>query len=171
MARWRLVNAHYLNVPGTEWEYKEQDRTSGKQARKVFAVPAFLDPRDAADHNYPGEIVVCHEGKGQGRDITFLGEPTPEMEPMDDEAEAISKSCSHKWVHPIESLPGQGYSQSLLSSLEAMLAAKVAGEPKAVANQSVDPNEFAAMKEQLATLMAQNAELLAAQAAKPGRRA
>lgn len=170
MARWRLINAHYLNVPGTEWEYKEQDRTTGKQARKVFAVPTFLNPQDGADCNYPGEIVVCHEGKGQLKDITFIGEPTPEMEPMDEEAEAISKSCSHKWVHPIESLPGQGYSQSLLSSLEAAVAAAMAGQPKAPpANASVDPAEFAALKEQMAILMARNAELEAP--AKTARRA
>jgi hypothetical protein len=112
MARWRLINPHYLHVPGTEWEYKETDRSSGKQGRKIFAVPLYLDPRDNADHNYPGEIIVCDkESPVYPKDILFQsarglrGEPTPEMEPLDDEAVQISRALEHKWVHPIESLP------------------------------------------------------------------
>ena len=78
MARWRLMNAHYLNVSGTEWEHKETDRSTGKQARKVFPVPMLLNPEDPADHNYPGEIIVAHEGKtAQRRDIIFVGQPSP----------------------------------------------------------------------------------------------
>src|SRR6266705_1767114 len=106
MARWRLRTGHYLNVPGTEWEYKETDRTTGKTGRKVFAVPMLLDPNDPADHNYPGEIIVASaEDRAFPRDIIFLGDPTPDMEPIDDEAEAISEALASKWVHPIESLP------------------------------------------------------------------
>src|SRR5260370_20903891 len=92
MARWKLVTEHYLNVPGTEWEYKETSRETGRQVRRVFPVPLHLDPNEnnIADHNYPGEIIVCHVGKGQGRDIEFVGPPTPDMQPLDDEAKAIS---------------------------------------------------------------------------------
>lgn len=104
MARWSLMNAHYLNVPGTEWEYKETT-DSGKQGRKIFPVPLHLDPNNPRDHNYPGEIIVCHEGKGQPKDIVFVGPPTPDMTPLDDEAQAISDSMQPAWIHPIESLP------------------------------------------------------------------
>src|SRR5712664_1979266 len=76
MARWRLITGHYLNVlidgSPAEWEYKETDRNTGKQARRIFPVPVLLDPNDPADHNHPGEIIVCHEGAGDRRDIIFL---------------------------------------------------------------------------------------------------
>lgn len=103
MARWRLTAAHYLKVPGTEWEYKEVDMTSGRQARKVFPVPLHLDPNNPSDCNYPGDIIV-KQGKGEPRDIIFEGPPTPDMEPLDDEAEAISAKWREKWSHPIEDL-------------------------------------------------------------------
>lgn len=173
MARWRLRSAHYLNVPGTEWEYKETDRTTGKNGRKVFPVPLFLNPDDAADHNYPreGEIIVCHEGKGAAKDIIFLGEPTPEMEPIDEEAEAISASLASKWQHPIESLSGQGpgYTQSLLAGLEKQLSDAIKNQLTApaapVPTNSVSAEDFNKLQEQVATLMARNAELESAQPA------
>jgi len=168
MARWRLTQAHYLNVPGTEWEYKETDRTSGRQGRKVFQVPLFLNPADPADCNRDGEINVCHADKGKPGDIVFVGEPTPDMEPLDEEAEAISKACEPKWQHPIESLGGQGYSQSLLSSFEKQLTDMLRQMPttpaQPVSVAGVDPAEFAKLQEQVAALAARNAEL---EAAKP----
>lgn len=115
MARWRLINAHYLNVESyfgqpVEWEYKETDRNTGRANRKMFPVPLHLDPNQPGDCNYPeeGSIIVCHKGKGLPRDIVFLSEPTPEMEPLDEEAEAISVSLRQKWEHPIESLAPNG---------------------------------------------------------------
>lgn len=183
MARWRLMGKHYLNVPSTEadsslgkWEYKETSKETGKQARKVFNVPTYLNPEDGADCNYPGEIIVSHTYSAQyHKDIIFVGAPTPEMEPIDDEASAISEAEKHKWIHPIESLPGQGYSQSLLDDLTRQLAAAIGGQaakPAApVAISGIDPAEFAKVQEQLAALMAKNAELEAAQAEPAKRRA
>jgi len=107
MARWRLTSAHYLNVPGTEWEYKETDLNSGRQARRIFPVPMYLNPDWQQDHNYPGEIIV-KQGKGEPRDIIFEGPPTPDMEPLDEEAEAISAKHRPSWIHPIETLDAQG---------------------------------------------------------------
>lgn len=107
MARWRLRSAHYLKVPGTEYEHKETDRATGKQAKKVFPVPLYLNPEDQADCNYPGEIIVTDKKSHPAypKDIYFVGQPTPEMEPLDEEAEKISASFAKKWEHPIESLP------------------------------------------------------------------
>lgn len=165
MARWRLMTAHYIRTkaadgsPGSEWEYKETDRTTGKQARKVYAVPTLLNPEDGADHNYPGEIVVCYEGKGQHRDIIFLGQPTPEMEPLDDEAKAISDKLRPSWgEHPINSLSGQLYTDNLLADLQKQVAQLGVGGT-IQANVAVPPDEFAALKAQVAELMKQNAEL------------
>src|SRR5205823_6644923 len=55
--RWRLVNAHYLNVEtlpdGTrvEWEHKETARETGRTVRKLYPVPMYLDPKEPADCN------------------------------------------------------------------------------------------------------------------------
>lgn len=156
MARWRLLTAHYLNVPGTEWEYTELSQATGKQARRKFIVPLFLNPEDPADHNYKQEasIIVCHEDRGESRDIIFIGEPTPDMEPVDDEAIAISDSLRDKWKHPIETLPGQSYSQSLLDKFQTE-----------VADRMSRPSQIAGMEEltkSISEMAKQNAELIKA---------
>jgi len=160
MARWKLLSAHYLNVPGVEWEYRETTR-EGKQGRKIFTVPQYLDPKDPADWNYPelGEIIVS-DGKGkQQRDIIFVGPPTPEMEPLDDDATKVTDLEKAKWVHPIESLDTT-YSASLLKDLERQVADLQSGQRAApVVVKGIDPADFAKLQEQVAALMAQNAEL------------
>lgn len=158
MARWQLDEAHYLfgrppDLEETEWEYKETDRINGRERRKRFKVPCYFE----------AETIVCLEGKGLPTDWIFEGPPTPAMKPLDDEAKAISAKHSKAWIHPIESLPGQGFNASLLSSLEqqvAELTSKMPA-PAPVAESGVSKEEFEALKEQLAQLMAQNAELLA----------
>lgn len=173
MARWRLRNGHYLNTlameedklaPGTQWEYKEQDRGTGRAARKMYNVPQLLDPKDPADCNYPGEIIVCNEyDRAFPRDIIFLGDPTPEMEALDESAEAISDSLRHKWEHPIDTLPVNGamnfdertFMEKMMQSFAASIGAQL--QPQAPANASVSKEEFDALKEQLAALQAQMA--------------
>src|ERR1035437_368992 len=96
MARFRLKDKHYLHVlPETEWEQKELDQVTGKQARKVYLVPRYLDPDDPSDCNYPGEIIVAtKEDKAWPRDIIMKGPPTADMEPIDDESIVILKKMS-----------------------------------------------------------------------------
>jgi hypothetical protein len=115
--RWRLTAAHHLSIDvlpdGTkvEWEHKETSRESGRAVRKLFAVPMFLEPKDAADHNYPGEIIVAHAVEGAHnlrQDYIFKGPPTQEMEPLNEAAEVLSEEWKHKWDNPIESLPANG---------------------------------------------------------------
>lgn len=168
--RWRLTAAHYLKVPGTEWEHKETSRETGKQARRVFPVPALLNPDDPADCNYPGEIIVCHEGKGQGRDITFEGEPTPDMEPLDDEAKKLSAELAPKWQHPIDTLPGNGqdYSQMLIKMFEKQMLQAQAANPVSLAG--VDPSKFEELQKQVQQLVQQNAQLVAQLAKSPDQR-
>lgn len=176
MARWRLMNPHYLNVPGTEWEYKETDQNTGRQARRIFHVPLFLDPNQPADQNYrdTGEIIVCHEGKGAPRDIEFVGPPTPDMEPLDDEAQAITDAERPKWQHPIESLSGS-YSQSLLDEFQRQIAAIATNKPAQpaapVSTNGIDPSAFAQIQQQVQALMEQNAALQAEKAERQERRA
>lgn len=177
MARWRLTDAHYLNVPGIEWEYKESDRETGRQARKVYHVPLYLNPKNREDWNYPQDeaiIVSNREDRAHPRDLVFVGPPTPDMEPIDDEAKAISQDYHDRgvWKHPIENL-NMTYSQSMLSEFEQQLAALLAGQTpktpqKSVSAKGVDPDDFAKLQEQVAALMEQNMRLQQQLASKPG---
>jgi hypothetical protein len=121
MARWKLMTSHYLNVPNEIWEYAETDRTTGKPIRRQFQVPKLLDVNDphcwtnqwGNRDNAEGEIIVCHEGKGESRDQVFVGDPTPDMIPLDDEAKAISGAFETIWKIKPERVAGE-YSQSLV---------------------------------------------------------
>lgn len=128
MARWRLTATHYLNVPGTEWEYTETDRGTGRPKRYKFQVPRLLDIHDPSDHNhrvpgYPelGEIYVCHVGKGIGNDIEFIGPPTPDMEPLDDEAKEISGRWAEIWKSRPDFDSGQTYGDTVFEGLAKQL--------------------------------------------------
>jgi hypothetical protein len=169
MARWRLLEAHYLNVPGTEWEYKESDRETGRQARRIFPVPLYLDPKDQADWNDRENqwIVVSHHfDKAHPRDYVFTGPPTPNMEPIDDEATAMSQSYIDKglWKHPIDSM-NMTYSQSVLSEFEAKLASMLAGRvdmtapPPNVSTAGVSQKQFEELQATVKQLLEQNASL------------
>lgn len=113
MARFRLKSPHYLKLKApAEYEHKEVDQATGKQATKRYPVPTHLDPDNPADCNYPGEIIVTDkESRLHPKDLVFLGPPTPEMEPLDEEAERLVAQWEKKWVHPIDSLPATGTSQ------------------------------------------------------------
>lgn len=173
MARWKLMASHYLYIldPDTgesiKWEYSESDRTTGKARRKTYEVPHLLDIKDTSSYNYPDGFIVCMEGKGEPRDIVFFGPPTPDMEPIDEEAEAISDSLKSKWAHPIETLPANGgmnaaeqtFMENMMKSFAAQIGATL--QPQAVS--STDEARFAAMEKTIAELQAQ----LAAQSAEP----
>lgn len=177
MARWRLIEAHYLAVPGTEWEYKETNRETGRSARKVYEVPLYLDPKDPADWtDRPNEMVVVTNRFDPAfpRDHVFVGPPTPSMEPLDDEATAISDKERKNWINPIESLD-MTYSQSRLSEFEREIATLLAGkveekrQPPNLSLGGVSMADFEKLQQQVAMLMERNAQLEAA--AKPMRRA
>ena len=129
MARWKLATSHYLNTPGEEWEYTENDRTTGRPRRTKFPVPRYLDIRDPMcwtnkwgnRDNEDGEIIVCWEGKGDASDIIFTGDPTPDMIPVDDEAKEISATFAARWDRRPEDVAGD-YSQSLIDRFQVQLA-------------------------------------------------
>ncbi len=137
MARWKLMTAHYLSVPGEEWEYTENDRTTGRPKRMKFAVPRYLDIRDPSSwthrwgnkDNEDGEIIVCWEGRGEAKDITFIGDPTPDMEPVDDEAREISEKFKVRWQMAPETGAGD-YSQSLIDRFQVDMAELRARPPE-----------------------------------------
>ena len=129
MARWKLMTSHYLNVPGEEWEYTENDRKTGRPRRTKFPVPRLLDIKDptcwtttwGVKGDEDGEIIVCYEGKGESTDIIFIGDPTPDMAPVDDEARAISATFEKHWKFKPENAAGE-YSQSLVDKFQVELA-------------------------------------------------
>jgi hypothetical protein len=135
MARWKLMNAHYLNVPGEQWEYMENDRRTGRPIRTKFNVPRLLDPNDptcwtnrwGSKDNEEGEVIVCLEGQGDTHDIIFTGDPTPDMVPVDDEARAISAKFELRWNSRPEESAGE-YSQSLIDRFQIQMA-EVSSKP------------------------------------------
>lgn len=171
---WRLRNSHYLNIihaDGTqnEWEHTETNRETGRRGRQVFIVPALLNPNEPGDCTREGDCFVYRlsddttrprEANHRGY-FQFLGDPTPDMEPMNAEAEAISETFATKWQHPIESLDGN-FSQSLLTGLEAALASaitKAGGIPTAATSlPAIEDNRMAQLEEQVAKLSAMLAE-------------
>lgn len=105
--RWRLITPHYLPVAtlpdGTavEWEHSETNRETGRAARKRYVVPAYLD----------AETIVTQEVEGarvERGDVVFTGPPSPDMDPINDEAQEITNAHRERWEHPIESLPVNG---------------------------------------------------------------
>lgn len=159
MARWILNENHYIHckVRGevNEWERKETDRITGRENRKRYIVPMYCETG----------LTVCRPGSERRDDngelgpITFEGPPTPAMEPLDDEAREISAGFAEQWKHPIDSLPGQGFADGLLESLNKQLASIAARIPAPAATpaiaEGVSKEEFEALKEQLARLMSQ----------------
>lgn len=165
MARWRLMQPHYLNVPvlpdGTkvEWEHKETDRETGRMNRKYFTVPCLLDTKNPGDFTEGDSIVVCYEGKGNRRDVTFIGDPTPDMEPLDDEAETISDAIRPRWEHPIDSLPANGGMNDKESAFMMQMMKAFAGQAE-VANQPVSNVEIEELKKLVAQQQEQINQLL-----------
>lgn len=169
MARWAIRQPHYLAVKDWEWEYTETDRATGRARRHKFPVPRYLHPDDPSDQTYNGEVTVAYENDNAlPRDILFVGEPTPDMEPLDAEAVKISKSLQHKWFNAMgdAAFPAQGaggFSDGILAKFETALAEIVnrVGIPKAenVSLKGVEPDILAQMQAQLADLARRNAEL------------
>jgi len=157
MARWRLRAGHYLKVPGTEWEYKETDQATGRLGRKVFEVPLYLHPDIISDQNYDGNVCVCNGRNCLPRDYVFEGPPTPDMEPMDDEAQAITDKHKYKWVHPIESLDGTFGEAMIRQFASEMSKLQMPTPPVSIPN--VSAKEFEQLKAMVAELQKQNAEL------------
>lgn len=170
MARWKLTEPHYLNIPGTKWELTLTDRATGRPKRMTYQVPLYLHPDTPTDWNYhdkrqdDGEIIVCHVDKGLPDDIVFIGEPTPGMLPLDDEAKAISGKFKDSWV-PNSGLDdvsqANGFSQKLLLGL----LDKMSDAQTAAASVPMAPG-FEKLMETMALMMTQQTQILAAMSGK-----
>ena len=171
MARWRLTAKHYINATRhgekTQWMREETNRDTGRVARTLFNVPMYLDPEDPRDQNYPGEIIVAYEKGARPQDLVFTGEPTPDMEPVDEEAQKISDATRPKWKNPIDSLPATGgnYSEALLALLSKQL--EEAANKSGPSARAVDEAAFRKMQEDMKALMESNAKLQAQLGTRP----
>lgn len=130
MARWRVLTPHYILAEQfgepTEWVREETNRDTGRAFRKTYKVPLYIDPNEAFYARVPsGMCVVALPGSERPGDIVFHGEPTPDMEPLDDEAAAISERQRHLWKSPIDNLPiniGEDFNALLTQTLEKSLS-------------------------------------------------
>lgn len=137
MARFKLRGPHYLNclVNGekVQWEQEEVDQQTQKKLRKRYDVPLMLHPDDPSDWNYitigpqgkavSGEIIVTtKEDPAFPRDIVFKGDPTPDMDPLDQDAIDLINMTKHKWIHPIESLSGT-FGERIADGFQQQIAA------------------------------------------------
>jgi hypothetical protein len=170
MARWMLIEPHYLKVKDTFWEQTEVDRDTGRPKRFQYPVPLHLDPKNPADWNYKpsgmshitqggnsftdGAIIVCHEGKGEKKDYIFEGDPTPGMDPIDDEARA--ESAKFDWRDPIRE------AGMALDPSEKMLADLAKSVASALGQNADLAREMKEAVSMMAGVMAQNAQLIAA---------
>jgi hypothetical protein len=158
MARWRLTENHYIHalppdLDAVEWEYREVDRTTGRERRRRYPVPMYCET----------ETVVSRKHSLQRGDFLYEGDPGPAMDPLDEEAKKISESLAHKWVKPPDFVVGQSFSDSLLDMLQKQFSAAASGMtqqiPQPVAVAGVSREEFSALQKQLEALMVQNSEL------------
>ncbi|MDE2106425.1 MAG: hypothetical protein KGL39_54925 [Patescibacteria group bacterium] len=166
MARWRLTASHYLNVPGCTYTREEQDRETGETAKFTYEVPMLLDIRSPPRrYSQDGNIFVTDKPGGNPRDVVFLGPPTPDMEPQDDEARAISAKQS--WQNPMGegAFPSTGdvvYADALTQKFERMIIEitnKIAPSAPALSGAGIDPDAFAELQKQVAALIEKNAQL------------
>lgn len=163
MARWKLMQPHYLRIPGTRWEAKQTNQFTGEEERHLFDVPRLLDPNpNGKDCRSPEGCVVAHAGSQQRGDFVFEGDPTPDMEPLDAEAEAISARHRRRWQDPFgQAEPaGQNYSESLLMQ---MLTSQAERAVQPSANDKLVEQQLIMMKQ----MMEMNAQLMALLAPKP----
>lgn len=177
MARWKLMAKHYLAIKEIDGEapvyiHTEQDTRTGRNKRKIYNVPMLLDPEDPscwtetvfARNGAPveGTIVVSDGKNAQPRDLIMCDgvPPTTDMMPLDDEAEEISRKINAARSIPFDAAPGQTgeelirlFTQQMNQLQQAIVA------PAAQSLKGVSEDAFQKLQEQVAALMAKNAEL------------
>lgn len=131
MAIWKLRAAHYLNVPGTRYIRSEIDGETGEAIQHIFEVPRLLDPEDTRVHTPrgSGQILVANAAgkKANPSAWLFIGQPGPDMDPMDEEAEAISAKYRATWINPMDSLPEVDQGVAMAAAIGKALAEQLAG--------------------------------------------
>ena len=130
MARWKLTAKHYLHAlqygQPSEWQREEINVQSGRAFRKTYPVPMFIDPDDPHCINrHLGYCVIATEGSDQPGDLIVSNfKPTPDMEPLDEEARQLSEAERSHWINPIDGLSptmGEDFANQLLAALQQQM--------------------------------------------------
>ncbi len=130
MARWKLTAKHYLHAlqygQPSEWQREEINVQSGRAFRKTYPVPMFIDPDDPHCINrHLGYCVIATEGSDQPGDLIVSNfKPTPDMEPLDEEARQLSEAERPHWINPIDGLSptmGEDFANQLLAALQQQM--------------------------------------------------
>lgn len=151
MARWKLIgeqSAYLKTNPPSIYTVRETDTVSGKTAQKVYEVPTEVSPG-----------ATLSDGAGaHEEDIIFLGDPTPDMYPLDAEAQAITEEMQHRWGQQFLGLEGN-YSDTIGRQIADLFIDIRSGmQPTPM---SAQPNsEVAALQQQVAGLMSMVQSLL-----------
>jgi hypothetical protein len=165
MARWKPTAKHYFHArqfgQPTEWQREEVNVQTGRAFRKSYVVPMFIDPDDPwCINRHLGYCVLATEGCAQPGDIEIFNfKPTPDMEPLDDEARALSEAERPNWINPIDGLSpqmGEDFAQQLLGALQQR-ANSIQFVPSAGVQPSAEFSELkglvAAQQRQIETLI------------------
>lgn len=175
MAKWRLTSDHYLNVVCDEYgekidyEYSETDQQTNRVRRRSWDVPMLIGREKIVTNKQ--EDFDAFGGDTRERPVLFKGDPTPDMQPIDEEAKAISAKLQPKWRHAIESLPttyNGDYSASLIAGFEKLLTQAAAQQKPVELPNTPAPNisneRLDAMQKQIEQLMEMNMRLMAEKA-------
>jgi len=120
MARFKLLAAHELNLMGSFYEQKLVTNF-GKPATEKWDCNRYLNPDDPSDCNYNGKGMPQDESLGEDMCCVINTKPhrkdwvirspesfipSTEMEPLDDEAEALmAKHKPRSVMQALDSLP------------------------------------------------------------------
>jgi hypothetical protein len=166
MARFRLTDKHYINILGCDWEEKQELQTKvrgrNRLHKRSHAVPMYLDPKDMADHNYPGEIVIATEEDRRYPDDYIVGPGfivTADMSAIDDEGEEMITEWKRTYTgaYPIETLEGT-MGDTILAKLSRQLDALSGGNP--TGPSTVSAGEVAKLRSENEDIKAQLAAMM-----------
>ena len=150
MARWKLTEKAYLRVPGTEYDYKETDETTGASNRVIFKVPRYLDPEDKRLARSPEGLVCAYAGSEKKGDWVFEGPPIMGMEPLDAEAEALTAEMQESWGGQFIGNDMDSSQQLVKMMADTLSSFKATSGP----SSSVPPAEVLDLKKQVEELTA-----------------
>src|SRR5713226_7272223 len=162
MARWKLTAKHYLEAlqfgQPSEWQREEINVQTGRAFRKTYPVPMFIDPDDPFCINRTtGFCVIAMEGSAQPGDLECKNfKPTPDMEPLDEEARQLSEVERPHWINPIDGLSptmGEDFANQLLAALQQQMNKTQVGSTGSNAEVSNLSALVAAQQKQIESLI------------------
>lgn len=152
--RWELKEPHYLFGTNAKYMKEEVNMDTKKLARHFYDVPEY---HDAGTVVYQGRPLL-------DTDVPFTGEPTPAMEALDDEAQALSDKFRPKWISPIDNAALKAAELAPETMLMMQAFAKeigvqiAAGQNTPVPEGLVSRAEFEETQKQLSALLAEKAK-------------